>query len=298
MVIFIIIIILIVFISGLGIYNYNLIKSLKKERDQLDKTAKILVKRDLELTEANERLQEIDKLKSEFISVAAHQLRTPLSGIKWILKMVMDGDMGEIAQEQREFLQRGYQANERIINLVNDLLNVSRIEEGRFGYSFVNYDLVKLIQEVVQDNKDIFARKNLQLEFIKSEKKLPKVKVDPDKLRLAIQNLLDNAHDYTLKGKVIINAVQKNNEIQVSIKDAGAGIPESQKANIFNKFFRGSNVIKLDTDGTGLGLFIAQNIIQKHDGSIWFKSQENKGTTFYFTLPLSKNHEKNFNYRR
>jgi len=283
-IIFIIFIILLILISSFGVLN--LIKSLKKERDQLDKTAKILVRRDLALSEANERLQEMDRLKSEFITIAAHQLRTPLSGIKWNLNMIMSGDMGKITTEQKKFLSQGYETNERMIRLVNDLLSVSRIEEGRFGYEFVSQDIIKFFENIVNDAQRTFKEKNLELAFIKPKQSLPKIQIDQERLRLAVQNLLDNAYNYTLKGKVIISLIKKNKEIQVSIKDTGIGIPKDQTHRLFTKFFRAHNVTQIGFEGTGLGLFITKNIIEKHGGKIWTNSTLDKGTIFYFTLPI------------
>ncbi|PIP17253.1 MAG: hypothetical protein COX44_00855 [Candidatus Portnoybacteria bacterium CG23_combo_of_CG06-09_8_20_14_all_37_13] len=255
---------------------------------ELDRIAKLLVRRDLALTEANERLIAMDKAKSEFVSIAAHQLRTPLTAVKWTLNMIMAGDMGKISKEQQEFLQKGYKTNERMIRLVNDLLNVARIEEGRFGYKFEKIDLIELIEEIVQWNQKNFKAKNLQLEFIKPKYSLSKIRTDPERLRLAIQNILDNAYHYTITGGVAVILERKNNQVQISIKDTGIGIPQEQMSRLFEKFFRGSNIMRkgMGPEGTGLGLYIAKNIIEAHDGEIGFESTENQGSVFWFTLPL------------
>jgi PAS domain S-box-containing protein len=232
------------------------------------------------------REKEIERMKTEFVSIAAHQLRTPLSAIKWILKMLLEGDIGELSKEQREFLEKAYNSNERIIGLINDLLNVSRIEEGRYLYRPVLADIVSICQSVIDALKEMIEQKKLKLTFEK-EKDLPKVKVDVEKISLAIQNLLENAIKYNkVEGEIKINLKKKNNEIEFSIKDTGIGIPENQKNRLFTKFFRGSNALKTDTEGSGLGLFIVKNVIEAHGGRIWFESEEGKGTTFYFTLPI------------
>jgi len=231
----------------------------------------------------------IEKMKTEFVSVSAHQLRTPLSAIKWTLRMLLDGDLGEMTPEQKNFIEKTYWSNERMITLINDLLDVTRIEEGRYLYRPALTDFEPVIQFVIDSFGEEIKRKNIKCEFKKPEKKLPEIIMDVEKIKIAIQNLLDNAVRYTpLGGNVIISLKYGKNEIEFSITDNGVGIPESQKQRVFSRFFRGVNVIRLETEGTGLGLYIAKNIIETHGGRIWFESEEGKGTTFYFTLPVKK----------
>ncbi len=228
----------------------------------------------------------VERMKTEFVSLAAHQLRTPLSVIKWTLRTLLDGDLGKISQEQRDFIEKTYKSNERMINLINDLLNVTRIEEGRYLFRLSAADIGTIIQFVVNSYKEEAQRRQIEIEIIKPEKKLPEVFIDIEKIRLAVQNLLDNALRYNRPGgKVIISFKNRKGEIEVSIEDTGVGIPKEQHERVFNKFFRAANVMKIDTEGTGLGLFIAKNIIEAHKGRIWFKSEEGKGSTFYFSLP-------------
>jgi len=234
----------------------------------------------------------IEKTKTGFVSLAAHQLRTPLSAIKWILKMMLDGDVGEITKEQREFLEKSYASNERMINLINDLLDVTRIEEGRYLYKPAPADIADLAQSVVDSSQEEIKRKNIKLAFQKPKKSLPKVKVDSEKIKIVIQNLLDNAVKYTFSGgEVTMSINYAKKEIEFSIKDNGVGIPKDQQEKIFTKFFRGANVVRMETDGSGIGLFISKNIVDAHGGKIWFESEEGKGTTFYFTLPTEKEFE-------
>lgn len=229
----------------------------------------------------------IEKMKAEFVSVAAHQLRTPLSAIKWTLKMILDGDLGEVSEQQKDFLEKAYQSNERMINLINDLLNVTRIEEGRFLYKPILTSIEDIVQSVLNSYKEMIERKNINLEFQKPEKELPKTKIDVEKISLAIQNLLDNAIKYNREGgKIIISLKHIGDKIEFSIKDNGVGIPKDQQERVFSKFFRGANALKMETEGSGLGLFIAKNIIEAHGGNLWFESEENVGTTFYFTIPI------------
>ena len=231
----------------------------------------------------------IEKMKSEFVSLAAHQLRTPLSAIKWILKMLLDGELGELKKEQKEFLEDGYASNQRMINLVNDLLNVARIEEGRYIYELGLADIYKIIKPIIDSYKEECKKRDIIFSFKKTPAKLPKVLVDSEKIAVIFDNILDNAVRYTFPGgKVSVFLSCDPKEIKICIKDTGMGIPLNQQKNIFNKFFRGANVMRKETDGTGLGLFISKNIIKAHKGKIWFKSKENKGTEFCFTIPRKK----------
>jgi len=228
----------------------------------------------------------IDRLKTEFISIAAHQLRTPLSAIKWVIKMILDGDAGKLNKEQKDLLNKGYKSNERVINLVNDLLNVSRIEEGRFGYSFANCNFQDILNIVVENAERMIAKNHLKFSLNKPDK-LPTVFLDKDRVTLALQNLLDNAVKYTPEyGKIELNVENLGKELRVSVKDNGMGIPESDQAKLFSKFFRAANVIRSETEGTGLGLFITRNIIERHGGKIKVESHEGKGTTISFNMPI------------
>jgi two-component system sensor histidine kinase VicK len=234
------------------------------------------------------REKAIDKMKSEFISIAAHQLRTPLSAIKWVIKMILDGDAGKLNEEQAELLSKGYSSNERIIGLVNDLLNVSRIEEGRFGYIFKKDDFEEIIKIVLENVENIVKVNNLKLTVSKPEK-FPKIYMDKERVGIVLQNLVDNAIKYTPAfGKIDISFLLEKRFLKGSVKDNGVGIPEQEKAKLFTKFFRASNVMRMQTEGSGLGLFIVKNIIEKHGGQVEVKSQEGKGTEISFTLPLEK----------
>lgn len=231
----------------------------------------------------------IERLKTEFVSIAAHQLRTPLSAIKWTLRMMLDGDLGAIQKEQKEMLEKTYQSNERMIHLINDLLNVTRIEEGRFLYNVRKQDVVELTEGAISPLQEIAKIRGLVFVFEKPEGKISDVKIDPEKFSLVLQNLLDNAINYTKPGgeiKLSIQQLAGKKEILFSVKDSGIGIPKNQQGRVFSKFFRGENAIKSETGGTGLGLFIAKNIIEAHRGKIWFESEEGKGSIFYFTLPI------------
>ncbi len=233
------------------------------------------------------REKRIERLKTEFVSISAHQLRTPLSAIKWTLKMLLERDLGDINSEQEEFLQRTYSSNERMISLVNSLLDVSRIEEGRFVYKPVLSNLLDVAALCVKNNKDNAKRRKINLRLVSPKKKLPDVLIDKEKMGLAIQNLIDNALKYTLAGGSVVVSLKKiDNQIQFKIKDTGIGILKSQHERVFQKFFRSEKAIRLETEGSGLGLFIAKNVVEAHKGKIRFESSVSKGTTFWFTLPI------------
>ncbi len=231
----------------------------------------------------------ISKSKSEFISIAAHQLRTPLSGIKWTMKLIMDGDMGPLNHEQLEYLDRGYETAQKMVRLVNDLLNVARIEDGRFGYEFKMADIVETLSVTL--NNSILAAKarNIEVEFIDNTGGVEPFVFDAEKISLAVQNLLDNAIKYTnLGGKVVFEIEKEGDYLKGKISDNGVGIPSAQMERLFSKFFRADNVMHMQTDGSGLGLFIVKNILLRHGGNITVESEEGKGTTFIFVIPLKE----------
>lgn len=231
----------------------------------------------------------VERMKSEFVSLSAHRLRTPTSAVKWSLGMLLKRDFGEITEEQREVLKKTYLTNERMIRLIEDLLNVARIEEGKYLSRPVLSNIEEVIQSVIGLHKERMKRKKLSFEFKKPKKETSKVMLDVKKMEIAIENILDNAIRYTAPGgKITILVKSSKKEIEVQTKDTGVGIPDSQQEKVFTKFFRGANVIRMETEGTGLGLFITKNIIEAHGGTIWFNSKAGKGTTFYFTIPAKK----------
>ena len=235
---------------------------------------------------SRERL--INRAKSEFISIAAHQMRTPLSGIKWTLNMMLDGDFGPITAKQKSFLAKSYKTNEQMIVLIRDLLDVARLEEGRFGFEFSESDLIGSIASAVESYEQAARNKGIDLEFVRPKSEIPKVFTDPAKISLVISNLIDNAVKYTDKGSVKIFMEVREPYVHVRVKDTGIGIPKKAKLQLFNKFFRAPNALQRQTEGSGLGLFIIRNIIKRHGGDIWFESAEGKGTEFAFSLPLRK----------
>jgi len=228
----------------------------------------------------------VEKMKSEFVSISAHQLRTPLSAIKWSISLLKDIVKEEEAQDLIEKLE---ESNDRMIKLVDDLLNVSRIEEGRYIYKPELKDFVQIAEDTINPRIETAKRKGINFSFKKPEESIPKVKVDEEKISLCVQNLVENAINYTSKGGKVeaeIKYDKAKKEIVFSVKDTGIGIPKDQQDRIFTRFFRAENAIRQETEGNGLGLFITRNIVEAHKGKVWFESEEGKGSKFYFSLPV------------
>ncbi len=239
------------------------------------------------VAESLDQNQDIDKAKNDFVSLASHQLCTPLSAISWYSEMLLSGDGGELSKEQRKYVQTIYHSTKRMILLVNALLNVSRIDLGTFAIEPELTDIRSIAEKVISELPPIIKDKKINISK-KYAENLPKIMADPSLVKLIFQNVLSNAIKYTPEdGNVDFSITKKEGNILIKIKDSGCGIPEEQKSRVFTKLFRADNVRRLETDGTGLGLYIVKSILDYSGGKIWFESQENKGTTFYITLPLS-----------
>ncbi len=232
--------------------------------------------------------KEIDKAKTEFVSLASHQLRTPLSTINWYTEMLLAGDAGKISKNQKKYLDEIYRGNQRMVELVNALLNVSRLELGTFVVEPEPTDIVVLAKSAIDEQKNVIDQKKLKFSDHFAND-VPKINVDPKLLRMVFQNLLSNAVKYTPEGGSIefgISLDKEKRHVNIQVVDTGYGIPKSQQDKIFTKLFRADNVRGKDTEGTGLGLYIVKQIIEHTEGTIRFESEENKGTTFYLTLPI------------
>lgn len=255
---------------------------------ELDRVTKDLVRRDFEFQKTNEHLREMDEAKSQFVSIAAHQFRTPLSAIKWTINILLGGDLGEIKKEQREALTRAAESVERIIALIGDLLNVARIESGQIIYKFEAIALESIFDDLVKEANARLYEKGIALHVALPDSPLPEARGDREKILLALQNVLENAIIYTPQNGIITATLRKKDKrhYQVVIADTGMGIPEHQQSLLFKKFFRGDNVIREQVSGTGLGLYITKRIIEAHGGAIAVESHEHKGSVFTITLPF------------
>lgn len=232
------------------------------------------------------KAKEIDRMKSDFISLASHQLRTPLSAMRWLLEMVLGGDAGVLTNTQLEYIKNIDASNQRMIDLVNQLLDISRLESGKILPQPSPTDLKQLVSGVVAQIKEKADENTIQLSP-EIDPNLPLVLMDSKLITQVFLNLIDNAIKYSpAGGKVRILVGANKDSIVSQIIDTGIGIPESQKSRIYDKFFRADNAIRLNSEGTGLGLYLAKDIVEASGGKIWFESTEDKGTTFFFSLPL------------
>jgi signal transduction histidine kinase len=261
---------------------------LKRLNVQLDHGAKLLIRRDLELSRANDKLQQLDRMKSEFVALVTHQLRTPLSGIKWSLSMLLNGEMGDMTPEQKTYLLKTYESNERMIDLINDLLQADRLESGMMKFSFQPTKLLDLLDNILIEVSPLAEHKKVRLTYGDREQ-VPTLSIDPQNMRVVIQNLVENAIKYTpAGGSVTIDVRSRGTCVEIGITDSGIGIPKEHQKNIFQRFFRAPNAVLTETVGSGLGLYIVKNIVDHHQGTIGFTSEPGKGTMFTITLPTAQ----------
>lgn len=232
-----------------------------------------------------EQIAKLNKMKTEFVSVASHQLRTPLSAIKWETELLLSKFSAGLADKQKEGIETINLLSVRMTRLVNDLLDVARIDQGRLFLKKEPINLGGVTKEVIENILPLANAKNVRVVF-NPPQNVPSVLGDPEKLKLAIENLLSNSVKYTpSRGKVIISLEKKDGLLIFAVSDNGVGIPDNQQSQVFNKFFRSDNAVKYQTEGTGLGLYIAKNIIDQLGGKMWFESKEGAGSTFSFALP-------------
>jgi len=283
--------------GGFGIF---LIRSIKAEAQRKEELQLMSDK----LAQSNDKLQKLDNAKSEFISIASHQLRTPLTAIKGFISLLNEGAYGNLDSKQSDVLKKVYISNERLIALVEDLLNISRIESGRMEFKFDSCQLTDLCSELV----DTFTFKakdaNLYLDFKAPENALPEAFIDRAKVREVLSNLIDNAIKYTPKGGVSVRLerifaedskienVNERGSVKIIISDTGIGVPAEEIPYLFSKFSRGKDVSRLNVSGTGLGLYVGRSMIEANGGKIWLESEgAGKGSRFIIEVPVEQTPE-------
>jgi signal transduction histidine kinase len=246
----------------------------------------ILIIIDYIIVHSFERLAESTRMKMEFIGIVSHQLRSPVTNLKYALEPLMSGELGETKKEQLEYLNVLKQNVDRIQELINDILVVSRIQTGVLSLKKVNFSIVDLIEKTIVEVKPLSLASNITINFKKGEN-IPNIISDSFWIKQAFRNLVDNSIRYQ-KGKGIVDILleKRGKNIYLEVKDSGVGIPKTDQKYIFQKFFRAKNVLKNQTSGTGLGLFIVKGVIEKLGGEINFSSKENKGSIFWFKLPI------------
>ena len=258
------------------LFGYLLIKATHRE-----------IRRREEIERLYEELKVLDKAKSEFISMASHQLRTPLTAIKGYISMFLEGMFNHLSPKAREKMENVFYSNERLIKIVNDLLNISKVELGKMELEKEPTQIEDLIQSCYGELKIEAEKKGLKFSFQKSKKVLSKISIDSLKIRQVILNLIDNAIKYTQKGEIEIKAKKINSRIRVSVRDTGEGLTQEEKKKIFEGFTRGAAGFTYWIEGAGLGLYVAKKYIELHQGKIWAESKgKDTGSIFYVELPI------------
>lgn len=257
-----------------------LVRSVRREVEQREKI-EILAK---DLEKANVRLRELDQLKSEFLSFATHQIRSPLTAIHGYTTMIEEGDFGDVSPEVKKAIGVIGNSSESLIKIVNEFLDISRIEQGRMEYDKTVFDLGSLVKEVAAELEPNIKQKGLEMSVKAAE---AKVEADRNKIKQVIANLLDNSVKYTPSGSISIELQSKEGKALLKIADTGIGVDADEISNLFSKFSRTRDASKTSVSGTGLGLYVAKQMIVAHKGRIWVESEgKGKGSTFFVELPL------------
>lgn len=239
------------------------------------------------LKQENQKLKDENQLKSDFLAMMVHQLRTPLAATKWIFKMMMDGDLGSISVEQRNIITRGFESNEQMIRMLAEISHANHVHEWKMQFHLEPTDIGNCITAAIGAFAGEAKLKDITLTF-HCPTHIPLVMADKEKICLVVQNLIENGLKYNREhGSLTIKAETFKESLVLSFTDTGIGIPLDSQQHIFSKFYRAENAKRTDK-GTGLGLFVGKEIIEGHRGTIWFESTENVGTTFFFSLPLAK----------
>lgn len=238
------------------------------------------------LTKGFEKMFEALRMKTEFINIVSHQIRAPLSNLNWAIDFLFSGKLDHLEEKYAQYIEIIKENSKRMSELIDDLLMAAKIERNQIFLEETKNSLEKIISEVISEFIPLSEASNIKI-FFEKEGEIPETLFDAKKIKWVVENLLDNAIRYSKeKGEIKILLKRKGNKIYFEIKDQGVGIPKKDQKHIFEKFFRSENALKSQTEGSGLGLFIAKGIIEKSGGKIGFKSKENKGSTFWFTLPI------------
>lgn len=265
------------------IFGVLLIRSVRKEikrREQVMDLAK-------SLEEANISLRKLDQQKTEFLSIASHQLRTPLSILNGYIELLKDGAYGKVKRPMGDVLKNMDESNTRLVNLVDEFLNITRIEQGRIKYDFLEHDLSEVVDSVVDEISNRAKQKGILIVWRKPSRPV-KIIFDEEKIRNVILNYVDNALKYSEDGKVVITVKENNTGVLFQIDDEGVGFDRVDEVNLFQKFYRGENVRGTNVNGTGLGLYVCSKFVEAHHGRVWAKSAGlKKGSEFGFWLPFN-----------
>ncbi len=267
------------------ILGYFLIKSVKNEVKRRERTELLVEK----LRVANQKLKELDEAKSDFISIASHQLRTPLTAIKGYTSMIEEGVYGKLNKKVLNVIGKVFHSSQRLVFIVNDLLDMSRIEQGRFKYSPENINIVEVLKDVMDELKQTANDKGLDFRFLSNDNPNITVSADLGKIRQVFTNVIDNSIKYTNSGfvHVFLDEDKEKKQVVVRIEDSGMGIDKKSINKIFDKFSRAEEAIKAHTGGSGIGLYVAKEIMKAHKGDIWAESDGLlKGSKFYIKIPL------------
>ncbi|HEC30525.1 MAG TPA: sensor histidine kinase [Candidatus Yonathbacteria bacterium] len=269
-----------------GLSSAMLIRSVRNELESKEEVERLLK----DLADTNNDLHTLDNRKSEFINVASHHLRDPLTAIKGYTSMLLEGSFGTLTASSAEAIGKIFESSKRLVVIVEDFMDISKIEAGRMKYEFTTVDLEKMTEEVVEELKQSVERTNLEINLNKDKKGSYKVKADMGKIRQVMSNLIDNAIKYTPRGSINVHLSRDDvkHSVVFCVEDTGIGMTPETKEKIFHKFSRAKDVSKQYTDGSGLGLYVAKEIVQKHNGRIWAESDGlGKGSRFMVELNIA-----------
>lgn len=240
----------------------------------------------LKLRASNNELRKLDETKDEFLSMASHQLRTPLTSIKGYISMVLDGDVGEVNDQQKKLLTEAFVSSERMVRLIGDFLNVSRLQTGKFVIERKDVDLANLVQDEIDSIVSLAKTRQITLSYT-APSNLPAMQVDEDKIRQVVMNFIDNAIYYSRSpSAIVIKLFIKDRHVVFEVHDHGIGVPKAALDQLFTKFFRAENARRQRPDGTGVGLYLAKRVIDEHGGELIVESTEGRGSVFGFRLPI------------